>query len=550
MGSRTWTAAFGACLALAMPAALVLPEHAQAGVYHVYACRTPAGVIAPADGWSAYASGATAIAQNTCASPAGGLFAAFVENEVGAHEGDTAGWRFAAPAAATIAAARLWRAGDVDGGFTTHTNYEMWLGGASRSSAFDECVARTCTTGRGTQGEPFALANLVMAPRADLVEGLTANVACTGNILGCNGLTLPPLTDGYDALVVVYAADVTLEQQAGPSVADVGGALATAPALSGASAVTFTASDAGAGVYEALVSVDGVLLEREALDGNGGRCRDVGGTPDGSAAFLYVTPCASTVSSSLALDTTSLSNGAHHVQVSVVDAAGNSAVVLDRTVTVANGPPCSATPQSPGGALLSATWRGTSVTKLTAGFAHGQVIAGTLSHADGTPIAGASIEAFGASAGGATALAMTDALGHFSVRVPAGGPSRSVCLAYRGSAIGEPTTRELHLSVRAPVALAISPRKVSVGGTIRFRGRLLGGHVPAGGKQVILEARSPGSGWLEFKVVRSDAHGRFRARYRFRFPGPATYEFRALCEAEADYPFARGASNVVRVHER
>ena len=50
-------------------------------------------------------------------------------------------------------------------------------------------------------------------------------------------------------------------------------------------------------------------------------------------------------------------------------------------------------------------------------------------------------------------------------------------------------------------------------------------------------------------MVRANARGRFRASYRFRFPGPATYEFRALCEAEADYPFARGASNVVRVHE-
>jgi hypothetical protein len=67
---------------------------------------------------------------------------------------------------------------------------------------------------------------------------------------------------------------------------------------------------------------------------------------------------------------------------------------------------------------------------------------------------------------------------------------------------------------------------------------------------VILEARSAGSGWLEFKVVRSNSLGRFRASYRFRFPGPATYEFRALCEAEGDYPFARGTSNAVRVHER
>src|SRR5205807_8915597 len=117
----------------------------------------------------------------------------------------------------------------------------------------------------------------------------------SGYALGCPGRALPPLTEGYDARLVLYAADLTLVQEAGPSVAYGGGALATAPTVSGASALTFTASDAGAGVYAALVSVDGTLLVRTPLDANGERCRDVGGTTDGSAAFLYLQPCSSTV---------------------------------------------------------------------------------------------------------------------------------------------------------------------------------------------------------------------------------------------------------------
>jgi hypothetical protein len=44
--------------------------------------------------------------------------------------------------------------------------------------------------------------------------------------------------------------------------------------------------------------------------------------------------------------------------------------------------------------------------------------------------------------------------------------------------------------------------------------------------------------------------GRFRFAYRFRLPGPVRYQFRVLCEAEADYPFATGGSNVVRIFER
>ncbi len=56
-----------------------------------------------------------------------------------------------------------------------------------------------------------------------------------------------------------------------------------------------------------------------------------------------------------------LANGSHHLTVSVLDAAGNSAPVLDRNVTVAN-------PGAPGplngqgastGARLEARWKST-----------------------------------------------------------------------------------------------------------------------------------------------------------------------------------------------
>jgi hypothetical protein len=104
--------------------------------------------------------------------------------------------------------------------------------------------------------------------------------------------------------------------------------------------------------------------------------------------------------------------------------------------------------------------------------------------------------------------------------------------------------------VDAGIALSVSPRTAGVGRHIYFRGLLLGGSIPRGGKQLVLEARSPRGSWLEFNVVRTDSRGRFRASYRFRFPGPARYQFRVLCEAEADYPFGPGTSNGVSVRER
>jgi hypothetical protein len=142
--------------------------------------------------------------------------------------------------------------------------------------------------------------------------------------------------------------------------------------------------------------------------------------------------------------------------------------------------------------------------------------------------------------------------GRFSVRVPRGVSSRTLCVSYRDPAGGPHAvvSRTLTLSVRAGIALHIAPRAASVGQSIFFGGRLRAGPVPADGKQLVLEARSPGSPWLKFNVIRTDARGRYRASYRFKFPGPADYQFRVLSEPESDYPFAAGTSNVVRVAER
>jgi hypothetical protein len=314
-------------------------------------------------------------------------------------------------------------------------------------------------------------------------------------------------------------------------------------------------------VYEAVFSVDGQVLQSTVLDENGGRCRNVGQTADGLAAFLYVQPCPGSVSGDVSFDTTKLTDGEHHLIVSVVDAAGNSAPVLDREITVANPPPACA-PGAPGGAnvspqaTLTAGWKGTARDRLTIPFGRTQTVVGRLTGPAGAPIPGAQIDLtatplYRGAGSAAMASPHTGPDGRFSVRLTGGFSSRTLCFAYRSPGVSTPAvTRTLTLTVRAGIALSISPRTTSVGRRIFFRGRLLGGPIPAGGKQLVLEARSPGSPWLEFDVIRSDARGRFRASYRFKFPGPADYQFRVLSEPESDYPFAAGSSNVVRVRER
>ncbi|HWY17360.1 MAG TPA: hypothetical protein VNY27_01475 [Solirubrobacteraceae bacterium] len=324
--------------------------------------------------------------------------------------------------------------------------------------------------------------------------------------------------------------------------------------------MAFNASDPASGVYEAVFNVDGQVVQRAVVDANGGLCRDVGGTSDGRPAFLSAQPCKPSVSVDVPFDTTRVSDGAHHLIVSVIDAAGDSAPVLDRAITVANPPPAGA----PNGtnasaqATLEVSWAGSKKARITSAYGRSaHTIAGRLTAPGGTPIAGARLDcvATPASQGakpGAIACPPTSADGRFEVGVPGDVSSRTIRLAYRahtGDALPA-ATRTLGLTVTAGVRLRVSPRTTSVGHTIHFTGALLGGPIPHGGKQIVLEARSPGGPWIEFDVVHTNNRGRYRDAYRFKFPGPVDYRFRAVSEGEADYPYATGASNVVRVHER
>jgi hypothetical protein len=535
------------------------------GQYHVYSCRTPDGGVAPVDGWGGSVGGQYTIAEDTC-SQGGALTAALTDQPARTANADIATWAFASPAWASLAGATLWRAGDAAGGGSVNAMFGFWLAGPANTNdpadAFVLCVGGSeCPSGLGSPSDPLGPENRVRVPSANLATHLYLDASCEGE---------PPYkcpvgssdSNGYTAVVYLYAADLTLEQAAGPHATGATGELASAPTVRGVSDVAFDATDPGAGVYEALFDIDGRVVARTVLDENGGRCHDVGQTTDGLPAFLYVQPCLASVSADVPFDTTSLSNGAHHLVVSVIDAAGNAAPVLDRTLTVANPPP----PGTPGPAngtnattqaTLTARWQGTKKASFTTGYAGAHTLTGRLTAPGGVPIADASVDVRASpSYAGAKTVTMTsprtDANGRFSVRIPAGTSSRTLRLAYRahlGDALPV-ATRTLRISVRAGIVLRVSPRTASAGSTIRFRGELRGGPIPHGGKQLVLEARSPGSAWIEFKVVHTNARGRYGASYSFKFPGPADYRFRVRSEAESDFPFAAGSSNVVGVHER
>jgi hypothetical protein len=561
---------------LALGVLLMLASAANAGKYHVYSCRTPAGASAPADGWSGTLAPGGAVddfAINTCAEH-GALVAALGSATTHLSKIDRATWAFEAPTFDRVIGETLWRAGDTAGGHTANATYQFWLSGPSQPAVFDECVSWLSCSAHGDITQPLTLANQVIVPAGNIGSHLYISVSCFAPSEGYECEKGKGDANNYAAVVYLYAADITLEQTAGPSVGPVSGELASAPSVGGATDIVLSASDPGSGVYEAVFSADGNVVQRTVLNDNGGKCRNVGETSDGLPAFLYTQPCIGALSAtSVGFDTTRLANGAHHLIVSVLDAAGNASTALDRTVTVSNPSPLAAgsgalTTAVPGlgavngvnasaQATLTVAWKGTKGPRLVCRYGRVATIEGRLNGPGGLPIMGAQVEVLATPANsGAKALAMTavktDAAGRFSLRLPSAVSSRTLRFAYR-THVGDATaaaTRSLTLAVRAGVSMKISPHTASVGHRITFSGRLLGTPIPRGGKQLVLEARSGGGSWIQFHVIRTDSHGRLRATYRFRLPGPAVYQFRVHSEVEADYPYASGDSNTVTVHER
>jgi hypothetical protein len=583
---------------LAMLCVLVLVASAWAGEYHVYSCRMPNGQVAPTDGWSGGATGVAVSAEDKCAK-GGALVAALGEGVAHPVGTDTATWTFSAPVGESLGKASLWRTGDAEGGAVANATYEFWLSGPTQPEAFDSCVyVSGCTKMVGEPEEPLSTSNLLAVPTANLGEHLYMNASCGGlQTYKCPSGKGDP--NGYAAVVYLYAADLVLEQTSQPTVTDVEGELATATTLSGTDDISFHAEDAGSGVYQAVFTVDGVEAGRTVLNSNGSHCQNVGQAGDGLPAFLYLRPCPASLSADVPFDTTTLTDGTHHLVVSVTNAAGNSTVALDRHVTVQNhpeaaGPPSEPTPegqlpantgqhdQSPqsttpttpivpmiasqlpsNGANASAEasmrvrWSATAKASLAGAYGRAQRVTGRLTAPGGAPIGGAIVQvldtpAYERAPQRALGRARTDADGGFRFSVPPSTPSSRLTFAY-SSRQGAPVpsvTAALRLTVPASLVLRVVPHSTHVGGTIVFNGKLRGAPLPSGGKQLVLEARTLRGPWRQFQTLSTGAKGSYRASYRFRLAGPIDYQFRAVSPQEADFPYGQGSSNVVLVHER
>ncbi len=419
---------------------LTLATSAHAvGSYSVYACQGPAGQPVAANGWTADREG-DALAANDCAT--GGPLAVGL-NGAGPWKGGLgAEQRFTAPAGTKVGSLHLRRK---TGGLPGSHGLAYFFN--ADGNVLDSCNPgpSSCTVDLdGTLDIPNLDAS-VLRFRAGCFESYPDE--CTSN--------------GSPFTVQVSQLVIGLKDTAAPTVANVNGPLADGSSNKGTLGVSFDAADAGAGLYQIIVAVDGttIAVHPVAFD----TCVDAGPGNADPYEFLAQVPCPLSINQlSTSLDTTKLANGPHTVDVVIEDAAGNrTAVLSQKPLTVDNPPPpVPVTPSSLNGinadtqATLKAFFVKNRARSLRNRFGTRVVVRGTLVNRKGVGIQGARLDVYHRPNGGGKLKTLvktglkTRAKGEFTLILPLDLTTREVIFAYRARRPGPINSQQvLHLTV-------------------------------------------------------------------------------------------------------
>jgi hypothetical protein len=189
-------------------------------------------------------------------------------------------------------------------------------------------------------------------------------------------------------------------------------------------------------------------------------------------------------------------------------------------------------------------------------FGHSTTVSGWLGTYNGTALAGQPVEILSAPDNGRGAFTpaawtTTAANGGWSATVPAG-PSRLIEATYPGGSTLEPSlSDQITETVPAKVMLlSITPRRVAWGGTVRLRGKLVGGYLPASGALVRLRI-GVGTTQTTYGVKEHvSGNGRFSTRYTFGLGDPRanqSFWFQFASLPVGDYPYAPAESRRLTV---
>jgi hypothetical protein len=542
---------------LAFAPAVAEPSPAQAGTYDVFSCTQPDNAAAPTDAWTSFSNNSNMLAEDECAQ--GGHLTAGMLGYVEVPVGAESGWTFTPPAGTQIKQAALhWDHINSDNQDTGSATAFEWLTAPYRGSRpFASCVHSQgccCSTTLVRLSEE----NLITVPTHALepepggpAASITMAAGCTTNFGGggdhCDGGA-----QKFAAFSGIGGATITLEDDSPPQATVVGGTLTTGTELEGWQTLALSGTDAGSGIYQAILEVDGQAAQSTLVDSNGGHCQNVGQTTDGRPAYLYTVPCKLEINDQyVSFNLSGIPDGSHRLSVLVTDAAGNATTVLDREVVIGRGA-CNGTCDDQ--AQLATTDLQILKTITRRYPQSAVVLSGVLHEPTGAYVSGAQLELLQqASYTGAPFLPIatttTSPTGGWTFNVPKG-PSRLLRVAWRSHALDPSYTTQLefHENVYADIALK-ARRHVRIGQLFGFHGSLAGGYIPPERSSILMEIFYRGR-WRTIETLKTDSRGRFVYPYAFSTGARSSYLFRASIQYSRAYPFLAAISRPVRVRVR
>jgi hypothetical protein len=549
---------------------------AYAGVWMQAICQNPNGTPAPIDGFAfsgqnvgqyGGASGGDSCPGGLGAAPSlrgGGVWASVA---VDANAPTVATWTYSAPAGSTIAG------GSISGVAIEQTTWgaplndmDAWISSpgddASAADLVADCATPSSPSGGGLPGNAPCAENPAAqglgpgAPPAPLVATINhSGGTALYMTAGCSTANTDPCSfvAGSYANLSFYArfawADVLLSDATAPAAAGFGGSLLASGSAHGTADLAFTAQDPAAGVYQVIVKIDGNTIYQGTPNTNGGKCAAIGTDPtSGALIFDYQQPCPQIVAVDIPVNTTTLTDGQHDVQVVVQDPAQNSSTVLDQTITTKNLTTVASTtseglPAPPATAATYAFKLDAGSQRLASSIVRrrydrsGVALSGTVLTSAGTPAPDVTVSVQAASVAGAgwttVAQELTDASGHFKIAVSRGN-SRQLMLTAGAHDVVFTQLVTPNITMRV--------RSLS-GARLLFTGRVAINQAGNPRPLVELEDHTP-KGWQPFANVTVNKAGRFRYVYPVsRLVTGYSFAFRAITPAVSGY--WQGAASAV-----
>jgi hypothetical protein len=361
----------------------------------------------------------------------------------------------------------------------------------------------------------------------------------------------------FSAESELSSAQILLSTNAVPTASGLGGTLLNST-VTGKATLSFTATDAGPGIYQVRVKVNGEQVLAETPNLNEGKCVPTG-TSEGARAFNYSQPCPTDTPVNAEINTAGLPDGTHALTVELEDAAGDVTTVYSGTLTTVNHAtttvvapvergPCNGSPCDEAAKLSAIAGEAKTFTRA---LGHSAVtLKGRLTSTTGSPISGAQVKLLQQIVGSATSTQITSttttADGSWSIKAPAG-PSRLLRVAFYSHTLDATpaSTLDFHESVQGTVSIH-APHRARINHALVFSGQLAGGYVPAGGESVQMEIFYGGR-WRTIEVLPTNSAGRWSYKYVFSLGVGASYLFRAVTVPNGAYPYMSSHSKPVRV---